>query len=122
MFEKNSKSDSKPPESSDTNGKKPIRNEEEKKVAHEGQNGLLSEKLKNPKQPSFSKPPQSLLKNTMNQTCKKCNQIFFSSRNLQRHIESVHEKLKNFECDQCGKKFTRKESLSHHMKFVHQII
>ena len=127
MFEKNSKSNSKPPENSDSNGIKPIRNEEEKKVVHESRNGLLgqyklSEKLKNTKQPGFSKPPQSLLKNTMNQTCKKCNQIFFSSRNLQRHIESVHEKLKNFECDQCGKKFTRKESLSHHMKFVHQII
>ena len=110
MFEKNNKSSKLP---SDSNGKKPINNEgEEKKGVDVGKKGILAHKLS----------VHEELKNTMYQTCWQCNRQIKGSRELKRHIETVHEKLKNFECDHCGKKFTRKTNLLHHKKTAHQKI
>ncbi|ORX51480.1 hypothetical protein BCR36DRAFT_325829 [Piromyces finnis] len=47
--------------------------------------------------------------------CEYCNEGFFSSSVLSRHIASIHQGEKFF-CKNCGKKFNRKDALHRHEK------
>jgi len=47
--------------------------------------------------------------------CKICNECFFSSSVLSRHVASIHEGEKFF-CKHCGKSFNRKDALHRHEK------
>jgi len=47
--------------------------------------------------------------------CHLCNEGFYSSSVLSRHISSIHEGEKFF-CKNCGKKFNRKDALHRHEK------
>jgi len=47
--------------------------------------------------------------------CQMCNEKFYSSSVLSRHINSIHEDEK-FYCKNCGKKFNRKDALHRHEK------
>jgi len=47
--------------------------------------------------------------------CQQCNEKFFSSSVLSRHIASIHQGEK-FYCKNCGKKFNRKDALHRHEK------
>jgi len=47
--------------------------------------------------------------------CSQCNESFYSSSVLSRHIASIHQGEK-FYCKNCGKKFNRKDALHRHEK------
>lgn len=47
--------------------------------------------------------------------CKYCNESFYSSSVLIRHIHSIHEG-KRFVCNNCGRSFNRKDALHRHEK------
>ena len=51
--------------------------------------------------------------------CPHCHKVLSSKRNLQRHIDTVHLRLKPFKCDDCGKSFSRKDNLDQHISAVH---
>ncbi len=52
--------------------------------------------------------------------CDKCDIKFSSINSLNRHINSVHEKINIFNCDLCNKIFTRTDLLRRHIKSVHE--
>ena len=51
--------------------------------------------------------------------CQICNHAFFSSGTLNRHISSVHEKIKKYKCDLCDKAFCELGTIKTHIKHVH---
>lgn len=51
--------------------------------------------------------------------CTLCPKTFSDNYKLRRHVEGVHQKLKNFECVPCQKKFYRKFHLDRHNKRFH---
>ena len=54
--------------------------------------------------------------------CKKCDFETALKANLNRHMESIHNKSMNkiFECKNCDKKFTSKRGLTGHVESVHE--
>ena len=50
--------------------------------------------------------------------CKKCYKLFTQKGGLNRHIKSVHDKVK-YPCEKCGNLFTKKTSLDKHIESVH---
>ena len=55
----------------------------------------------------------------MSFTCSQCNKSFSSKQNLEKHLDSVHLKLKPFNCNQCDKSFPSKQNLDRHTDTVH---
>ena len=51
--------------------------------------------------------------------CSDCDYKTSKKNHLQRHIDSVHLKLKPFECDNCDLKFALKGQLQQHIDAVH---
>ena len=49
-------------------------------------------------------------------TCDHCNNSFKKRRDLQRHINAVHERLKPHVCPFCQMKFSRSDHLKRHVK------
>ncbi|RZF34769.1 hypothetical protein LSTR_LSTR007821 [Laodelphax striatellus] len=62
-----------------------------------------------------SVPEQIKLKKTF--ICPKCNKVFASRSNLERH-STVHSDVKPFQCVECKKMFSRRVHLERH-KFMH---
>ena len=54
-----------------------------------------------------------------NNKCELCNKTFSHAGHLNRHIKTVHEKLKNYKCDFCDKAFGQPKNLSIHINGVH---
>ncbi len=54
-----------------------------------------------------------------NKSCPTCNSKFSTTVNLQRHINSVHLKQKNFQCSSCESKFGQSKDLQTHIDTVH---
>ena len=50
--------------------------------------------------------------------CEKCVYATTKKENLQQHIQSVHEQIKET-CGTCGKNFSKKSNLNKHMKKKH---
>ncbi|XP_055711886.1 zinc finger protein ZFP2-like [Phlebotomus papatasi] len=46
--------------------------------------------------------------------CPHCNQVYSTKQNLRRHIEDIHEKLRNHLCTICGKGFAQITTLKSH--------
>jgi uncharacterized Zn-finger protein len=46
--------------------------------------------------------------------CPICSKVLSRKEHLKRHIESVHEKKKNFTCSRCSKAYSRKDLLENH--------
>ena len=74
-------------------------------------------KFENAEQSDFNKETKNSTKikkssevNT-NVSCEYCNKEFSKSRNLKRHIASLHEGVKNFKCELCSKAFSRPDIL-----------
>ena len=61
---------------------------------------------------------KSLQNNQSKYPCDQCHQKYSSSRNLQHHIESVHDKIK-YPCSKCNFKATLKSYLNLHIKSIH---
>jgi uncharacterized Zn-finger protein len=57
-----------------------------------------------------------------NYQCETCQYVFTLKSNLQRHIKTVHEKLKPFQCEICKKTFGHRQNFLDHIKFVHDKI
>ena len=51
--------------------------------------------------------------------CQQCDYTSTTKGHLQRHIKSVHLKLKPFNCDICDKSFAQNGDLQRHIKSVH---
>jgi uncharacterized Zn-finger protein len=47
--------------------------------------------------------------------CSSCDRSYLRSIDLKRHIETLHEGIRDFQCDLCKKGFTRKEGLMAHL-------
>ena len=54
--------------------------------------------------------------------CSECSYVSLYSGTLNRHFQSVHQKLRNFECDKCSYTSSLKPNLLRHMKNVHNNI
>ena len=50
--------------------------------------------------------------------CKICKKVFSEKRNLNRHIEGIHEN-KLYECEFCDKTYSRKEKMMSHVAKHH---
>ena len=53
-------------------------------------------------------------------TCEICGSLFLYKWSLNRHVNSVHLKLKPFQCKTCLEYFTEKRGLQKHMIKVHE--
>ena len=56
-----------------------------------------------------------------NHVCKLCGYAASAKSTLNIHINAVHEKLRNHVCDECGYAAAQKGSLKKHMDFVHKM-
>ena len=59
-------------------------------------------------------------KNSSPCICKLCSQTFSTISSLNRHISSVHEKLKKFQCHFCHNFFSQSNNLRDHIIAVHE--
>ena len=50
--------------------------------------------------------------------CPRCDKVFKTTRDLNRHINGVHDKI-HHKCEHCDAKFSRKEKLKNHVSFKH---
>ena len=55
-------------------------------------------------------------------TCDICNKTFSSKSNLNSHISSVHNNIREYLCKTCDKTFSRHSKLKRHIKSVHDQI
>ena len=55
-----------------------------------------------------------------NHICKTCGKGFFRLNHLKRHVETVHEGHKDFSCEYCGKSFSQKGDMQRHKVKVHE--
>ena len=53
--------------------------------------------------------------------CEHCGKSFPQSGTLRRHINDVHEGIRNYKCHLCDQKFAQKSSLSGHLLTIHKI-
>ncbi|CDF39023.1 unnamed protein product [Chondrus crispus] len=51
--------------------------------------------------------------------CEVCGLSFAKRSNKSRHVQTVHDGLKQFECDLCGQKFAHKADLGRHRYRIH---
>ena len=54
-----------------------------------------------------------------NCVCPQCDKTFSNDYKVKRHIETVHEGVKNWQCTMCPKRFYEKKDLGRHVKGVH---
>merc|ERR1712150_105752 len=52
-------------------------------------------------------------------TCEHCSYTSRYKANLTLHIESVHNKIRNFKCDECSQSFAQNIVLQRHVKAKH---
>ena len=52
--------------------------------------------------------------------CKGCKKTFVSEKNLNRHIETIHEGGNLFDCSICDESFAREDTLKRHISKVHE--
>ena len=52
--------------------------------------------------------------------CESCSKSFSQTRNLKRHINTVHEGHKDYKCESCGKSFSEAGSLKKHIHTIHK--
>ena len=52
-------------------------------------------------------------------SCDKCDLSFASNRNLKRHLQYVHSRVKNFHCEKCDSSFYTNGDLTRHVRGVH---
>lgn len=52
--------------------------------------------------------------------CEQCDVFFKTKYNLNRHQNSVHEKIRPFSCPVCNKGFTQKGNMQRHEKMIHR--
>ena len=55
-------------------------------------------------------------------TCEICKKSFTRKQNVEKHVKTVHENMKDFECNPCEKRFSLKNHLETHFKLVHEKI
>ena len=55
-----------------------------------------------------------------NVTCKQCGKILSTPFNLNSHIKTVHEHIRNYKCVDCGKTFSNSSNLRIHVSAVHK--
>lgn len=52
--------------------------------------------------------------------CEKCQKYFRSRKNLKRHTDAVHLKIKKYKCDECAKPFAHLCNLKSHVESIHE--
>ena len=52
--------------------------------------------------------------------CNQCEWKFTTSWDLKRHIERIHDKIKDYECKECNKEFFKKTDFNNHLSAVHE--
>ena len=52
--------------------------------------------------------------------CRECFTKFKQKRNLARHFETVHQRLRQFSCSFCEKSFSSKQILERHSEKIHK--
>lgn len=65
---------------------------------------------------TLEKPGLTFRKNKLRRLCDRCGKDFFSTYELNRHVEIVHKKNFTLKCTKCGKKFGQKGNLMRHIK------
>ena len=52
--------------------------------------------------------------------CQYCEKSFGRKEHLKRHVDAVHEGIKNFSCEFCEMNFSRKDYLKRHVSSIHR--
>ena len=92
------------------------------KVPSAGAPSIAPAKIDNLKSSKHKRHKQSKTKNiegryrTHKCPYPSCDKIYFRIEEVNRHVNCIHERLKNYVCDVCFKSFGRKDNLIQHMK------
>ena len=62
---------------------------------------------------------KSVHENVKNHACTQCSRTFSLKANLKRHYIEVHEKLKAYKCIECNSSFARLREMNTHYNKVH---
>jgi hypothetical protein len=65
-------------------------------------------------------PAVTKKKKVNTKACPDCGIVPKTTQTLNKHIATVHKKLRPFKCDQCDYRATRKEYLAEHVNGVHK--
>ena len=52
-------------------------------------------------------------------TCPNCYKLFYSKKNVKRHIKTQHERIQRLNCNDCDQTFASSMALNYHMKRSH---
>ena len=69
---------------------------------------------------AFKKKHIKCVHECQKQKCKFCEKEFPTDSKMKKHVESVHEGLKQYKCRQCDKAFGDDGNLKRHIKSVHE--
>ena len=83
---------------------------------------LLEEYFKVNRKGTLNKCCNNCLASANKYKCDKCDSVFTTKGYLQRHIKTIHDKIKDFECSLCEYKCSENSSLKQHIKSVHDKI
>lgn len=50
--------------------------------------------------------------------CEICEE-WITKGNFNRHVQTIHKKVKGYSCNECDRSFTTKFNLTKHLTFVH---
>ena len=81
---------------------------------------LFKEEENVPPDINIIKADTTIESNGKKHICSKCGKIFSSSGVLNRHILTVHEKVRHFKCELCESSFYDKKAFRVHKESVHE--
>ena len=79
------------------------------------------EKEENSPNNAPNEPKQQEIDTNKDVTCPKCAKIFFSKKNVKRHLKTQHLNLIRIKCNDCSRTFASKAAVNYHVKKCHAI-
>ena len=92
--------------------------EEQKQIVKEEKKTIMKPEKKRVMKPKKKNYRQT---NVKTHKCPKCDLRFAYQKDLQRHINTVHDGKKPYKCDLCNSDYKRKDDLEKHKMIVHEV-